>query len=81
MIERPVAIPPDRRAVKLEVIFIELYERQAKFDEIYKTLTDQNFKFLGFYDQFYDEFGRLYWGDALFIHQKEFDNLPVPDLP
>ncbi len=68
------------RSVKLEVIFIDLYAKQATFSELIQTMLAYNFKFMGFYDQFYDDYGRLYWGDAVFIHETEFDHLPAPNL-
>lgn len=57
--------------VKLEVLFIELYEGQATFTSLYEMMLKYNFVFFGLYDHYYEN-GRLSWCDALFIHSNFF---------
>ena len=68
------------RGIKLEVTFIEAYEGQSRFDELYRKLTDYGYMFCGLYDRFYDGYGRLYWCDCLYIHNSEFKAIPKPTL-
>lgn len=51
-----------------EVLFVELYENQARFDDIYKFLIERNFSYKGNFDQVADnKTGRIIYADAIFV--------------
>lgn len=54
--------------VVCEVIFVELYQGQADFTEMFQWLTSRGMKFAGLYDTFTSSDGFAKWADALFIH-------------
>lgn len=49
-----------------ETIFVPLYQRQPRFDEIAARLHDHGLKLFDFYDFVYAEDGQVKWGDCLF---------------
>ncbi len=51
-----------------EVNFVQLYEEQAYFHEIYQTLMEKDFKVVGFYGLNYRQGPYLNWCDALFVN-------------
>lgn len=53
------------RFVLLEMIFADLYEGQARVDEVFKLLLDQRMRLVGMYD-FHFVKGMAGWADALF---------------
>jgi FkbM family methyltransferase len=57
------------RVIRLEVLFVQLYEGQASFHELLKTMAASNMAFCGLYDLVYQENRRLAWGDALFVQE------------
>jgi FkbM family methyltransferase len=69
------------RSVKLEICFLALYEGQASLDQIFQFISKHGFLFTGLYGQFYEEYGRLCWCDALFIHHNEFSGKRSPQFP
>lgn len=54
-------------AILTEVMFVQVYERQASFFEMSAFLSARGFKVFDFYDFVYDSAGQLKWGDALFL--------------
>jgi FkbM family methyltransferase len=69
------------RSVKLEVLFLALYESQPTFSTLLSIMAGYGFRFTGLYDAFYDANGWLGWADALFIHASERVDVPLPQLP
>jgi FkbM family methyltransferase len=69
------------RSVKLEVLFLALYETQPSFATLLSVMAGHGFHFAGLYDEFYDTNGWLCWGDALFIHETARAGVPRPQLP
>ena len=52
----------------VEVLFVELYENQTRFDDIYKFLYERNFSYQGNFNQVADtKTGRIIYADAIFI--------------
>ena len=49
-----------------EVLFVQHYEGQAWFHEIYARLSEHGYSLVGLYGNTYSEDGRLLWADALF---------------
>lgn len=68
------------RAIRLEVLFFDMYQGQASLDELFRMLTDFGYQFCGMYEEFIDPHGRLLWADVLFVHRTEFASLPKPSL-
>lgn len=60
--------------VLTEVNFVQLYEEQAFFHQVYETLLQQGFQLVGLYDLNYRAGPVLSWCDALFV------NADVPPL-
>lgn len=50
-----------------EFIFSDLYKELPSFHDIYKLLTDNNFKLVNFYD-FHYRAGLISWADLLFVN-------------
>jgi FkbM family methyltransferase len=69
------------RSVKLEVLFLALYESQPTFAELLSLMARHDFRFTGLYDPFYDGRGWLCWADALFVHATTRTGVPLPQLP
>jgi FkbM family methyltransferase len=69
------------QAVRMEVLFLALYEGQAPFGALLETMRVHGFDFCGLYDCFHDARGWLCWGDALFVHRRVRQDLPRPTLP
>ena len=61
--------PTFARAVYVEVLFVELYEAQPYFLDIYKVLSERGFRLVGFYNIFRSVQSPhfLLWCDALFV--------------
>jgi len=55
-----------------EILFIDLYEGQTSFAEIFNHLIGNGFSFTGLYNHFYDPLKRLCWCDAAFAHSTMF---------
>ncbi len=52
----------------IETLFVELYENQTQFDDIYSFLVKRNFSYRGNFEQIKDpKSGRILWADAIFI--------------
>jgi len=52
----------------IETLFVELYESQTQFDDIYSFLVKHNFGYRGNFEQIKDpKSGRILWADAIFI--------------
>jgi len=52
----------------IETLFVELYENQTQFDDIYSFLVKRNFSYRGNFEQIKDpKSGRVLWADAIFI--------------
>jgi FkbM family methyltransferase len=52
----------------VEILFVELYENQTRFDDIYKFLYERNFSYKGNFNQVADtKTGRIIYADAIFI--------------
>jgi FkbM family methyltransferase len=52
----------------IETLFVELYENQTQFDDIYSFLVKRNFSYRGNHEQIKDpKSGRILWADAVFI--------------
>jgi FkbM family methyltransferase len=69
------------KCIIAEVLFMDLYEGQTSFVEIFNHLTGCGFNFTGLYNHFYDQSKRLRWCDALFAHSSLFQdngNLVLP---
>lgn len=58
--------------IYIEVLFVELYEKQAYFHEVYRELNQRGFKLIGLYNRFYKTENPhfLLWCDALFVSEK-----------
>ena len=69
------------RGIKTEVLYQKLYKNQTSLEELMTLLKSHSFQFIGLYENFYDGVGRLQWGDALFIHDSEFDRFGRSVLP
>jgi len=63
--------------VLTEVLFTQLYQGQAHFEDIYKHLVEQGFSFVNFYSVIHEKSGRAAWGDALFINLQALDQLTI----
>jgi FkbM family methyltransferase len=51
----------------IETSYVELYDKEPLFDEIYKKMNMLNYKFIGILDQLYDpNDGKILQGDAMF---------------
>jgi FkbM family methyltransferase len=61
--------PAHTRCVLTEVLFVELYEGQAYFHELYKELTERGYRLVGFYNHFrkVEKPHFMLWCDALFV--------------
>lgn len=61
--------PANTRCILTEVLFVELYEGQAYFHELYRELTARGFALVGFYNHFrkVEKPHFLLWCDALFV--------------
>lgn len=57
-----------------EFIFSDMYKELPSFHEIYKLLTDNNFRLVNFYDFHYQE-GMLSWVDLLFVNSNYINML------
>lgn len=60
-----------------EVMFANFYDNQAKFYEIYELLEKNNFILYGLYDLRIGKNGSLGQCDAIFIHRRIEEKLPV----
>ena len=69
------------RAIKIEVLFLALYEGQPSFATLLAAMETHGFRFAGLYDEFHDAGGWLCWGDALFIHASARAGVSLPALP
>ena len=54
-------------AIYCEVEFMEMYESQALFDEVFNYLKQHEYVLYNFYNMNFLENGQLAWADALFI--------------
>lgn len=54
--------------VAIEVNFVQLYEGQAFFEEVYTTLKQEDFRMVGLYHADYRAGPYMTWGDALFVN-------------
>jgi len=57
-------------AIYCEIEFIEIYENQPLFDEIFRYLRSYNYFLYNFYNFNFLETGQLAWADALFLLNK-----------
>ena len=57
------------KLVYFEFTFSDMYKGLPHFDEVYKFLTDHNFRLANLYDIYYQD-GLLSWTDFLFINRK-----------
>jgi len=66
-----VITPSFTKAVFIEVLFVELYQQQAYFQDIYKILTERGFRLVGIYNSFrkIEPPHFLLWCDALFVSE------------
>lgn len=64
-------VPARTKAVFVEVLFVELYQQQAYFIDIFSLLTQRGYKLVGFYNPFYklEPPNFLLWCDALFVSE------------
>lgn len=57
------------RTIMVEVLFVDLYEGQAWFTDIFQWLSVRGFQLVGLYDPFRNpETGAIKWADALFTY-------------
>lgn len=55
----------------IETLFVDLYENQTQFDDVYSFLTERNFSYKGNLEQFKDpKSGRILWADAIFMRNQ-----------
>jgi len=62
-------------AIYCEVEFIEIYEKQPLFDEIFQYLKGYGYLLHNLYNLNHLETGQLAWADALFISEKHYKNI------
>jgi FkbM family methyltransferase len=56
------------KIIMVEILFETLYEEQAVFDNIYRTLVDWEFEYKGIVEQAYNpDDGKVLYADAIFI--------------
>ena len=61
-----------RHAVGLlyfEFIFSEMYQNLPRFDEVFRHLTDRNFRMVSIYEMRHQN-NLASWADALFVNQE-----------
>jgi len=58
--------------IYIEVLFVELYEGQTFFHELYSELVSRGFRLVGLYNPIYNVKNPFYllWCDALFVSEK-----------
>jgi FkbM family methyltransferase len=60
-------LSPDKvRSIFLEVAFRPIYDQQASFEDVYRTLISKGYHLIDFYHQAHGRDARLIWCDALF---------------
>ena len=58
--------PTAIRMLLIEVSFVDLYENQASFADIFTLVTTRGYRLVGLYDARRDERGLIRWCDVLF---------------
>jgi FkbM family methyltransferase len=66
-----VATPSFTKVIFVEVLFVELYQHQAYFKDIYAELITRGYRLAGFYNKFYKTQSPHYllWCDAIFTSE------------
>lgn len=60
--------------ILVEVSYVELYQNQPLFDDIYKILIENDFVYAGNHDQIYSpKNGRILQGDSIFFKKNNYD--------
>ncbi len=71
--------PARIRLIYIEISFVQLYDEQAHFDELYRLLWTSGYKLYGFYDTWARFDVGYMWTDALFVPLADGDKvIPAP---